>query len=275
MGATRVRPTARLGWLLTTGRMQRSHRSREQEPHPIPSPAHRTLRRLALFARAPVEGHVKSRLSPALPPPLAARLYAGLLADSLETLAGATADERLVYWAGPPGAVPYGVQSRSQVDGDLGTRLGAAFDDLVFAPGDHALVVHSDVPGLTPAHIEKAYAVLARHDVVLGPSRDGGYWCAGLTWKDEGIFHGIPWGTSDTLMRTAQRAHDSNRRVAYADWLDDLDTPAELAALVAMLAAGLPACGPHTHAALRDMGLAPPWGASSRPAAEPSSPSSP
>lgn len=231
------------------------------------------MRRLALFARAPVAGHVKSRLSPALPPRLAASLYAGLLADSLDTLAGAVADERLVYWDGPPGPVPYGVQSRSQVEGDLGTRLGAAFDDLVFAPGDHALIVHSDVPGLTPAAIEAAYAVLARNDVVLGPSRDGGYWCAGLTWKDEGIFSGVPWGTPETLMRTAQRAHDSNRRVAYAEWLDDLDTPAELAALVAMLAAGLPACGPHAQAELRAAGLVPDWGTTAKAAAGPSPPS--
>jgi hypothetical protein len=232
------------------------------------------VRRLALFARAPLEGQVKSRLSPALPPRLAASVYAGLLADSLDTIARSSADERLVYWAGPAGEVPYGVSSRQQVEGDLGTRLGAAFDDLVFAPGDHALIVGSDVPGLTPAHIEAAYAVLARHDVVLGPSRDGGYWCVGLTWKDEGIFSDIPWGTPQTLMRTAQRAHDSNRRVAYTEWLDDVDTPAELAALVALLAAGYPTCGPHTHAALQAAGLVPGWRATA-PAAEVSSPSSP
>ena len=39
------------------------------------------MRRLAVFARAPLAGRVKSRLSPALPAPLAARLYAGLLAQ--------------------------------------------------------------------------------------------------------------------------------------------------------------------------------------------------
>jgi uncharacterized protein len=229
------------------------------------------MRRLALFARAPIEGQVKSRLSPALPPAAAAAFYAGMLGDAMDALAAARADERLVYWAGPPGGVPFDVHSRAQVEGDLGDRLTAAFDDLVFAPGDHALVIGSDIPGLTAAHIDGAFAVLDRHDVVLGPSRDGGYWCVGLTWKDPELFRDIPWGTSEVLMRTAQRVVDGNRRVGYADWLDDLDTPAGLAGLLAMIAAGLPACGPRAHAALQAAGLAPAWhaatgavGASSR-----------
>jgi rSAM/selenodomain-associated transferase 1 len=233
------------------------------------------MRRLALFARAPIEGQVKSRLSPALPPAMATALYAGLLADSLDTLARSTADERLVYWSGPPGEVPFDVHSRTQAEGGLGDRLAAAFDDLVFAPGDKALIVGSDVPGLDPAHIEAAYALLERHDVVLGPSRDGGFWCVGLTWKDAEMFRDIPWGTSEVLMRTAQRAHDSNRQIAYTEWLDDLDTPAELALLTAMLAAGLPACGPRTHAALQAAGLVPAWHAVKVSAAEASSRPSP
>ena len=217
------------------------------------------MRRIALFARAPIEGQVKTRLSPALPARLAATLYGGMLADALDTLARTAADERLVYWSGAAGEVPFDVHSRMQAQGDLGARLAAAFDDLVFAPGDHALVVGSDVPGLTPEHIASAYAVLDRHDVVLGPSRDGGFWCVGLTWKDPELFRDIPWGTSEVLFRTAQRAHADNRRVAYADWLDDLDAPSGLAQLCGLLAAGLPACGPHLHAALRSAGMIPAW----------------
>lgn len=206
---------------------------------------------------------MKSRLSPALPAGLAAAFYAGMLADAMDVLAAAQADERLVYWAGPPGEVPFGVQSRAQVEGDLGDRLTAAFDDLIFAPGDHTLVVGSDVPGLDGAHIDRAFAALERHDVVLGPSRDGGFWCVGLTWKDPELFRDIPWGASDVLMRTAQRVVDGNRRVGYADWLDDLDTPAGLAELLAYLAAGVPACGPHARAALLAAGLVPGWNATS------------
>ncbi len=219
------------------------------------------MRRLAVFARAPLEGHVKRRLSPALPARLAAMLYAGMLGDTIDALLRSTADERLLYWDGAPAEIPYELHSRAQVPGDPGTRLAAAFDDLIFAPGDHALLVASDVPGMTPAHVDAAFAVLERHDVVLGPSRDGGFWCVGLTWKDPEIFRDIPWGTPEAMYQVAARAHATNRHVAYADWLDDLDTPSQLAQLCGLVAAGQPACGPRMHAALQGAGLAPAWNA--------------
>ena len=47
------------------------------------------MRRLAVFARSPAPGRVKSRLSPALPERLAAALYAGLLADAFAAASAA------------------------------------------------------------------------------------------------------------------------------------------------------------------------------------------
>ena len=234
------------------------------------------MRRLALFARAPVEGLVKSRLSPALPSRLAASLYAGLLADAFEALARAGADERLVYWAGPPGESPFDVHVRAQSEGDLGARLAAAFEDLLFASGDHALVLGSDVPGLAAAHIDAAFAALDRHDVVLGPARDGGYWCIGLTRTAPELFRDIPWSTPEVLQRTLERAHETNRTVAFTPPLDDLDTPADLAFLAGALASGRRACSRHGHAALAAMGLVPDWlGANASAAEEASSRSAP
>ena len=57
------------------------------------------MRRLGLFARPPRAGHVKSRLSPALPPEFACDVYRGLLDGALATLEAADADERVLYWA--------------------------------------------------------------------------------------------------------------------------------------------------------------------------------
>jgi rSAM/selenodomain-associated transferase 1 len=63
------------------------------------------MRRLALFARHPEIGKVKTRLSPALPPAAACTLYRGMLADAIEAVRGSTlAEERFVYWAEAGGA---------------------------------------------------------------------------------------------------------------------------------------------------------------------------
>src|SRR5437016_6171203 len=57
------------------------------------------VERLALFARTPVPGQVKTRLTPALPARLACDLYRGLLGDALDTLRAARAGERWLYLA--------------------------------------------------------------------------------------------------------------------------------------------------------------------------------
>jgi len=215
------------------------------------------MRRLAVFARSPVPGRVKSRLTPALPARLAAALYSGLLADTFLAAAGAAADERWVCWADEPGPAPGGFRSRTQRGDDLGERLRNAFEALLAADADRALIVGSDTPALTPAHLEEAFAALATHDVVLGPSDDGGYWCIGLGRAAPELFRDIPWSTRDVLTRTLVRAHGAGLRVATVRTLADLDTPHDLALLLGAIAAGVPACGPSTRAELHAMGMLP------------------
>jgi rSAM/selenodomain-associated transferase 1 len=232
------------------------------------------MRRLGLFARRAAAGSVKTRLSPALPPALSATLYRALLEDTFAAMRHAHADQRLVFWADEPGAAPPDFLPRSQAGGDLGERLAAAFDDLLFAHGDHALVLGSDTPALTPAHLDAALRLLDRHDVVLGPSPDGGYWCVGLTRRTPELFEGIPWSTPAVLARTLERARDAVRSVALTAPLEDLDTPTDLARLVGVRAAdadsretgrGVPRArgprspGPAVLRALVAMGFAPEW----------------
>jgi hypothetical protein len=232
------------------------------------------MRRLGLFARPPVAGSVKTRLSPALPPALAASLYRALLDDTFAVMRRASADQRVVFWAGEAGEAPPDFETREQSAGDLGTRLAAAFDDLLFATGDHALVLGSDSPGLTAAHVDEAFAQLERFDVVLGPAADGGYWCVGLTCRTPELFEDIPWSTPAVLERTMERARTAVRSVGLTVPLADLDTPADLARLVGARAAGadsretgrgVPGTrdprgpGPAVLAALVAMGLAPEW----------------
>ena len=220
------------------------------------------MRRLAVFARAPEPGRVKSRLSPALPPALAARLYAGLLEDTFVAAAGCTVDERHVYWADEAGAAASGFHARLQRGTDLGDRLRAGFGELLLGAGDRALVIGSDTPALTAAHIDEAFAALDQHGVVLGPTVDGGYWCIGLKRAAPTLFEDIPWSTHEVLTRTLVRAHEAGLRASTVATLDDLDTPHDLALLIGALAGvaltgGAPACGSNARAALGAMGFLP------------------
>lgn len=217
--------------------------------------------RIALFARPPVEGRVKTRLSPALPAALARELYAAMLDDALATLSAAPAGERFVYWTedGPGGAGPPapGLTARAQRGEDLGARLAAAFDELLAATGDRAAIVGADCPGLRPAHLASAFPRLGGADVVLGPAADGGYWLVALARRAPEIFRSVSWGTGHVFAETLERAGAAGLSVATLETLDDLDTPADLAALVARAAIDPTLVGPRLGAALRAMGLMP------------------
>lgn len=215
------------------------------------------MRRLAVFARSPVPGQVKTRLSPALPAVLAAKLYGAMLTDTLLAATACEADERWVLWADAPGDTPARFNASRQCGADLGARLRQAFDDLLPGTYDRALVIGSDTPPLTAAHLDEAFEALDQHDVVLGPTLDGGYWCIGLRRTAPTLFDDIPWSTREVLTRTLVRAHSAELRATTVATLEDLDTPQDVAMLTGALAAGLPACGTHARAALSAMGMLP------------------
>jgi rSAM/selenodomain-associated transferase 1 len=219
------------------------------------------MKRLALFARWPEPGRVKTRLIPALTAPLACRLHRALLADAISLLADAPADERWLYWAdaaldarpsqadaGPESGVASpadgtgvihvlaGVREREQSGVDLGQRLARAFGELL-AGGARAVVIGSDCPWLGAAHMSHAFAALDRADVAIAPASDGGYTLIGLREVQPELFRGIEWGTSSVLARTLERASAGGLQVERLETLDDLDTAEDLLRAITHLAA--------------------------------------
>ena len=90
---------------------------------------------------------------------------------------------------------------RPQASGDLGARLAAAAHAV--PPGRGWLAIGADCPRLDAALLREAAAVVARDEIVLGPSRDGGYYLLGR-----------PHATARSLQRDAlgHRAACSGRR---------------------------------------------------------------
>jgi uncharacterized protein len=222
------------------------------------------MRRLALFARRPVAGEVKTRLSPAVPPALAFELYRAMLEDALAVAAAAEAEERMVYWApgveardGP--AVPPGLRERDQRGGDLGDRLARAFAELIATSGDRALILGADCPGLESGTLRDAFDQLESHDAVLGPARDGGYYLVGLRRPAPELFRDIDWSTARVLDQSVERAAQAGLTIALLPTLDDLDTPEDLLRWIACRAeGGGPAAPRALDRALRAIGLLPP-----------------
>jgi rSAM/selenodomain-associated transferase 1 len=239
------------------------------------------MRRLALFARRPETGRIKTRLAPALTLPLTLGLYRSMLADAFEAGLGSGVDERSVWWADAQDAHDASIaaalvrgewQERTQPDGDLGTRLTHAFAELLRDSDDRAVVFGADCPTLDQDQIEQAFRELTRSDVVLGPASDGGYTLIGLGRARPQLFANIAWSSDQVLQQTLDRAEAAGLTVTLLTRLDDIDTPRDLVrSLARELARGphltgtsgppgpwsAPRLGSHTRAALRDLGLLP------------------
>jgi len=192
---------------------------------------------LIVFAREPLPGSVKTRLAASIGNHAAVELYETMVQDVLKTARQLCDVETIVFWDCEKESLPvlsekYSCNSRCQIAGNLGQRMQAAFAEM-FADGcDLCCIIGSDAPDLPLPYILEAYRLLeAPHtDVVLGPSKDGGYYLLGLRHVWEQLFVNIPWSTSAVCERTLTATRDSALTAVLLPEWQDIDTLEDLQA---------------------------------------------
>jgi len=199
--------------------------------------------RIAVFSKAPVPGRVKTRLAAHLGDEGAARLAASLTSRALATAVGACVGP-VELWCSPDSAhsffqecaARFGVTLREQRGADLGERMRTAIE-AALAEGSPVLLIGSDCPALTPAHLRDAAEVLKSYDAVLIPAEDGGYVLIGLRKPQPVLFADLDWGTPTVMAETRflLSAHNLTWRELPPLW--DVDTAEDLERLKQ---AGLP-----------------------------------
>ncbi len=211
---------------------------------------------VAVMARAPKPGAVKTRLCPPLTHAEAADFYACVLEDVLHHLAGAArwhtwvayAERSRSYFARVPELAPNLLPQRGD---SLGARMHAVFTDLRDSGYRQVVVVGSDIPALSAAAVERACDWLRQDacDVVLGPADDGGYYLIGLNRPVAGLFTGVAWSTAAVLHQTLDKARRLGLRVRMVAGAYDVDVAADLERLRRDFdeSAGLRAGRPRTH----------------------------
>ncbi len=186
---------------------------------------------LIIFAKQPRAGTVKTRLAAAIGSARATQIYRGLLARTIEQVAG---DPRWTTWLAlsPDSAVFDHAPWHGAVDGlvrqgggDLGDRMGRMFQKMPQGP---VVIIGSDLPGLRRTHVAQAFRALGRHDMVIGPADDGGYWLIGHRRRPyrRGLFDQVRWSSPTTLDGTLVSA--KGQSVAMLETLRDLDTVVDL-----------------------------------------------
>lgn len=157
-------------------------------------------------------------------PPLtfeqAAEIAAAALADTLDVVARLTGRKVIALDGEPCDWFPDCFDIVDQGQGTLNDRLGHVFAGLA----GPAVVVAMDTPQLTGAAIERAHAVLDHHEVVLGPTDDGGYWLVGAGRHHSQLFANVTMSTANTLAEQLQQTERLGLRTALVDALRDVDT---------------------------------------------------
>lgn len=190
---------------------------------------------VGVFAKAPMPGKVKTRLAADIGDASAVDIYRAMGRATVDVLRGG--DYRLVVFGAPADEASLGsiarwlgregIEVRPQSDGDLGRRLATAVES-VLADSDAVVIVGTDIPDVDQETVREAFAALRYHDVVLGPSTDGGYYLVGLTRPCPELFENVEWSTPRVLSQTLARIEASSLTVALLDAKTDVDTVDDL-----------------------------------------------
>ncbi len=193
--------------------------------------------RVAVFAKAPVAGAVKTRLAAILGPQGAADLHAELVRRALATAAASGAAIEL--WCVPDARDPFfarcasdfGAALREQEGADLGERMRRAFEE-AFESGRALVIIGADCPALAPHDVRAALDALSGHDAVVAPAEDGGYVLIGLARAVPALFDSIAWGGAEVMRETRSRLSAAGVRWKELPTFWDVDRPEDYARMI-------------------------------------------
>ncbi len=209
--------------------------------------------RIVVMAKAPVAGHAKTRLIPALGAQGAAALAERLLNHAVQQalaadlgpveLCGASACNAHQGDTEPPAALhpaferladAWPITLSEQGSGDLGQRMHRAFErafSLMPTGTGRMLLTGTDAPALGASVLRRAAEALADTDAVFVPAHDGGYALVGLRRPAPTLFDDMVWSTPTVMAHTRGRLAAAGLRHTELPPLHDIDVPADLAHL--------------------------------------------
>lgn len=195
---------------------------------------------LVIMAKAPKPGRVKTRLAECLPAPAVISLYRCLFDDTMALaqslgnveiaiMCPASDVEDLVSLAGD------GVSVVAQTGEGLAAGLTSVFVQFAGAGQRRVIAFNSDSPHLPASVLENAFQTLATHDVVIGPTHDGGYYLVGAKAAHPMLFENDGMGTTNALEGLLARARRLKLSTGFTDPFYDIDVASDLIRLEAEL----------------------------------------
>jgi rSAM/selenodomain-associated transferase 1 len=210
----------------------------------------RPNRTLVVMAKAPRPGMVKTRLTESLPTSAVTALYRCLLEDTLALAKSLTSvDVAVMCPESDRNDLAHLFGNTVQVIGQQGHGLAAGlasvFKYFTASGRQHVIAFNSDSPHLAPSVLDCAFEILAAHDVVVGPTHDGGYYLVGAKAAHPSLFEGDGLGTKTALDRLLTRTKVLGLSTGFTEPFYDIDVVKDLLLLAGELRLA-PAKAPRT-----------------------------
>jgi rSAM/selenodomain-associated transferase 1 len=186
---------------------------------------------LIVFVRNPEMGKVKTRLAKVVGDESALQVYNLLLKHTHQITAPLNFRKFIYYTDGIPEHDRWsdpGYTRRQQFGNDLGQRMAHAFKELFEQGFKRVLIIGSDCYQLQTSTIEEAIDLLNNHDVVIGPTYDGGYYLLGMNSFTPELFLGKPWSTDQVCKKTIEDLNRLDLSFYLMNYLHDVDEAADL-----------------------------------------------
>jgi len=190
---------------------------------------------IIVFIRYPTPGRVKTRLARSAGDDLAARIYKTCSDHLFSEVTRAAGDvHRFAFYAGENDRarirawVPDKFTCLPQVGEGLGEKMTHALNHVFEIGYQRAVLVGSDVPDISCRMIEEALKALDVYDIVLGPSRDGGFYLVGSNCLHPALFDSVSWSSENVFKQTVRNVDRIGLSLHKLPTLRDIDTEQDL-----------------------------------------------
>ncbi|SMO33701.1 hypothetical protein SAMN06265218_10187 [Fodinibius sediminis] len=186
---------------------------------------------LMIFVKNPELGKVKTRLARSIGDKQALAVYQELLKLTQSATDSLNVTRQVWYsrFIEQEDQWKENYQKRLQRGADLGMRMKSAFQEAFDNGFEKVVIIGSDCAEMTPGLLREAFQLLEKKDVVIGPSRDGGYYLLGMANFYPGLFEDKKWSTPAVGEQTIRQLQEMQVSHALLPVRNDIDTAQDLA----------------------------------------------
>lgn len=162
---------------------------------------------IIIFTRVPIPGKTKTRLQSFITKDQCAEIHKNFLKDIKHTCKKLNRDIFVFYTPEDKDNVLKSIlgdkfKYKIQEGNCLGQKMYNAIEYVLGQKYNSCILIGTDIPFLKEEDLKKAFKVLRKKDIVLGPTLDKGYYLVGMKKPIKTVFENVEYGHGNVLDNT-------------------------------------------------------------------------